>query len=58
MMDEKKKEELRKGLVAGGDESALGLGSGETLIQLSHSTRPTAARPEPLLLFSNFNFAQ
>lgn len=58
VMDEKKKDEIRKGLVSGGDEAALGLPKGETLVQLSYSVKPTAESPEPLLLFSNFNFTQ
>lgn len=58
VMDEKKKDEIRKGLVSGGDEAALGLPQGETLVQLSYSVKPTTESPEPLLLFSNFNFTQ
>jgi hypothetical protein len=34
----------------------LGLGKGEGLVQLSYSERPTTERPEPLIIFSNFNF--
>lgn len=34
----------------------MGLAQGESLVQLSYSERPTVDRPEPLLLFSNFNF--
>lgn len=30
----------------------------EPLVQLSYSVRPSASRPEPLLLFSNFNYTQ
>ncbi|BGO91503.1 hypothetical protein NBRC10512_003164 [Rhodotorula toruloides] len=41
-----------------GAEKALGLNEGESLIQLSHSTIPPASDPEPLILFSNFNFTQ
>lgn len=41
-----------------GAEKALGLNEGESLVQLSHSTFPTAPDPEPLILFSNFNFTQ
>jgi hypothetical protein len=58
VIDEEKKDEIRKGLVSGGDEAALGLPKGETLVQLSYSVKPTAENPEPLLLFSNFNFTQ
>jgi hypothetical protein len=57
-MDEQQKDEFRKGLVEGGEASALGLAKGETLVQLSYSEKPTAAKPEPLMLFSNFNFTQ
>ncbi|BGP32199.1 hypothetical protein JCM10296v2_003979 [Rhodotorula toruloides] len=41
-----------------GAEKALGLNEGESLVQLSHSTIPPASDPEPLILFSNFNFTQ
>ncbi|KAK4690668.1 hypothetical protein P7C70_g9520, partial [Phenoliferia sp. Uapishka_3] len=37
-----------------GEEGA----TGEKLVQLSYSERPTAANAEPLLIFSNFNFTQ
>ncbi|KAM0749811.1 hypothetical protein T439DRAFT_290018 [Meredithblackwellia eburnea MCA 4105] len=39
-------------------ENDLGLGKGEGLIQLSYSQRPSSANPEPILIFSNFNFTQ
>lgn len=58
VLEEQRKDEVRKGLVGGGDEAGLGLAKGETLVQLSYSVKPTADRPEPLLLFSNFNFTQ
>lgn len=48
---------IRKGLT-GEDENGLGLAKGESLIQLSYSERPKAAVPEPLMIFSNFNFTQ
>ncbi|KDE02970.1 hypothetical protein MVLG_06504 [Microbotryum lychnidis-dioicae p1A1 Lamole] len=37
------------------DELALG---GESMRPLSYSTNPDPTKPQPLLLFSNFNFAQ
>ncbi|GAA5961620.1 hypothetical protein JCM21900_002827 [Sporobolomyces salmonicolor] len=41
-----------------GEEGAMGLEEGETLVQLSYSEKPRLEKPEPLLLFSNFNFTQ
>ncbi|KAI5477773.1 regulatory protein Ral2 [Pseudohyphozyma bogoriensis] len=45
------KEELEEG-------NGMGLKKGETLTQLSYSTRAPASKAEPLLIFSNFNFTQ
>ncbi|GAA5864561.1 hypothetical protein JCM8547_005580 [Rhodosporidiobolus lusitaniae] len=36
----------------------LGLEDGEQLVQLGYSEKPKGEKPEPLLLFSNFNFTQ
>ncbi|GAA5918084.1 hypothetical protein JCM5296_006755 [Sporobolomyces johnsonii] len=43
---------------AAGAEGAMGLEDDETLVQLSYSEKPRLEKPEPLLLFSNFNFTQ
>lgn len=44
--------------LAGEAQTGLGLGKGESLVQLSYSARPSASSPEPLIIFSNFNFTQ
>lgn len=38
--------------------NGMGLQKGEGLIQLSYSEKPSKRKPEPLLVFSNFNFTQ
>ncbi|GAA5992678.1 hypothetical protein JCM11641_003906 [Rhodosporidiobolus odoratus] len=40
------------------EREKLGMKAGEEKIQLGYSEKPTAEQPEPLLLFSNFNFTQ
>lgn len=54
-LNEARVEELRRGFLSK-DEPDLGLGQGESLHELSYSQRSTTHRPEPLLVFSNFNF--